>query len=102
MTDDTTTDGIQRNLRHRDMITVAVDGEELEVYNHVTVTQEHHLRPGDTETFTGRIHAGDGGIGPPDAVTAWLAEDLWHELGIDLDNYGIERIDVESDGVDLI
>jgi len=87
------------SLKHRDTITVHRDGERIEVYNWVNLKQPALVRGASTiEKFEAEIGAGDSSM-DPDYVTEWVAEDLWHEFGIDVENYGIEAIDVESDEV---
>ena len=112
------------SLQHRERITLAreiddeqaeetdndvftADGqlyEEIEVWNYLNVTLAHQVRGGNPthETFYGssRIEQGGGGK-QPDYVTEWVAEELWHEHGIDLptDEFNIEVVDVEADDV---
>jgi hypothetical protein len=94
------------SLKHRDVITVHLDDddrdEEIEVYNWVNLSQPAVVRgAGSIEKFEAEIGAGDSSM-DPDYVTKWLAEDLWHEFGIDVDNHGIEAIDVESEEVTVL
>lgn len=72
--------------------------EELEVFNHVTVPQEHYINSvNGYETFNGPIKAGDGSIGKPDAVTERVSRMLWDEFTIDLDDYeDIAVVDIDS------
>jgi len=90
-------------LQHRDRITVRRDGEEVEVFNWVNITQPTVVRGGNptVEKFDAQIGAGDSAR-TPGAVTEWVAEELWHELSIDVADHGIEVIDVESDDVDVL
>ena len=81
-----------------DRYTVVRDGEELEVFNHVTVPQEHYVNAvNGYETFNGPIKAGDGGIGKPEAVTERVATLLWDEFSIDLDDHDdIEVVNITA------
>lgn len=96
-----------RNLQIQDRIEVEKDGEELEVWNFLNVTPAYQFRGGNPtkEEFPDlhRIEAG-GGAGSVDYVTTWVAEELWHDLGIDLDRdrWEIEVVDVESDEVAVL
>ena len=90
----------------RDRITVVKDGEEIEVYNWVNIKQPAIVRGNNpvVETFDCDIGAGDSTM-KPDAITEWVAEELWHEFSIsesDLREKGIGVIDVESEEVDLV
>lgn len=79
--------------------------EEIQVWNYLNVTLAHHVRGGNPthETFPGSSRIETGGGGPePDYVTEWVADELWHEHGIDLDtgdHFDIEVVDVEADEV---
>lgn len=110
------------NLRHREEILVArpidedeetenatfeEDGqryEEIRVWNFLNVTMAHQVRGGNPthETFYGssRIEMGGGGS-EPEYVTQWVAEELWHEHGVDLptEDFDIDVVDIESDDV---
>jgi len=90
-------------LQHRDRITVHRDGEEVEVFNWVNIKQPAVVRGGNpvVEKFDAEIGAGDMSR-TPDAVTEWVAEELWREFSIDVTDHGIEVIDVESDDVDVL
>jgi hypothetical protein len=87
--------------RHYDRFDVFVDGEDVEVFNQVTVRQEHEIRADETATQTLSIEAGDGGIGKPEAVTTWVAEWLWDDYFIDPEDYDIDVIDVTDDEVHI-
>lgn len=82
--------------------------EEIEVWNFLNVTMAHQVRGGNPthETFLGesRIEKGGGAGGQPDYVTERVAEELWHEHGIDLphDEFDIDVIDVESEDVNIL
>lgn len=90
------------NVQHHDRITVAKDDEEIEVFNWVNISQPAIVRGiGDIEKFHPDIGAGDSSM-KPDAVTTWVAEELWHEFGIEMENYDIEVIDVESDEIQIL
>lgn len=78
------------------------DYETLEVFDHVTVTQQHYINSvNGYETFTGKIAGGDDpSLDEPEAVTERVANLLWHEFGIDgLPSMGIRVVDIESDDV---
>ena len=92
------------NLQER--LTVVKDGEEIEVFNWVNIKQPAVVRGHNpvVEKFDAEIGAGDSPM-TPDAVTHWVAEELWHEFGIsdnDLREKGIDVIDVESEEVDVV
>jgi hypothetical protein len=89
------------SLRHRDTIEARVDGEEVTVYNWVNLEIPYVIRGGTTsEQFEVKIGAGDSPR-TPEYVTEWVAEDLWHEHSIEVEDYGIEVVDIESDEVDV-
>lgn len=81
--------------------------EELEVWNFLNVTNIRRLqfRGGNPtmEEFDGDLEIQCGGGGPtPDFITDWVAEELWHELGVEddqLESHGIEVVDIERDEV---
>jgi hypothetical protein len=78
------------------------DYETIEVFDHVTVTQQHYINSvNGYETFTGKIAGGDDpSLDEPEAVTERVANLLWHEFGIDgLPSMGIRVVDIESDDV---
>jgi len=78
------------------------DYETVEVFDHVTVVQEHYVNSvNGHESFHGKIERGDGShLEPPEAVTERVAEYLWHEFSIDgLPSMGIRVVDIESDDV---
>jgi len=91
------------NLQHQDRITVEKDGEEIDVFNWVNIKQPAVIRGGNptVEKFDAEIGAGDASF-TPEAVTTWVAEELWHEFGIEVEKRGIEVIDVESDDVHIL
>lgn len=90
-------------LQHRDRITVIRDGEELDVYNWVNIKQPAIVRGGNpvVERFEAEIGAGDSPM-TPDAVTTWVAEELYHEFSIDVEDHDIDVIDVENEEVDVV
>jgi len=82
--------------------TFAGDCEELEVFDHVTVSQQHYVNSvNGHETFTGRIAGGDDYALPePEAVTKRVAEVLVAEFGInDLESRGIQVVDMSAENV---
>ena len=108
---------MSRGLEHGERSTVAVkeddeldwenateeDYEELEVFDHVTVTQQHYVNSvNGYETFTGPIAGGDDPhLSEPEAVTKRVADLLWHEFGIDgeLEERGIRVVDMSDENV---
>jgi len=93
-------------LRRRDQITVEKGGEEIQVFNWVNILQPAIVRGNNpvVEKFGAEIGAGDSDM-KPDAVTTWVAEELWHEFDIsqnDLKELGIDVIDVEAPEVDVL
>lgn len=88
---------------NRGRIRVRMNGEEVEVWNHVRVQQEHHINSvNGYETFTGSIFTGDGGREEPDFVTSHVSALLWEEFGIEVKEHGIEEIDVGSEEVTVL
>lgn len=92
---------------NHDRLTVIRDGEEAEVFNHVTLTTEatHYIRANEQETHPVRenIYPGDMQSGPaPDAITAWVNQWLIDEHRIDAEDHGIEVVDIEADDVEVI
>jgi hypothetical protein len=90
-----------QNFRLNDRLTVNHDGEEKEVYNWVNIKQPAIVRGSNpvVERFNAEIGAGDSPM-TPEAVTAWVAEELLFEFNIDLDTHDeIEVIDIESEEV---
>lgn len=92
------------NLTGRDLITVLKDGEEIDVFNHVSVSQHHYVNSMNSyETFEPDIAKGDMGTGPkPEAVTERVATLLWGEFGIEVENLDIKVIDPDADDVDVL
>lgn len=81
------------------------DYETIEVFDHVTVVEEHYVNSvNGHESFTGKISGGDAAhLDTPDAVTARVADYLWHEFHIDkLPLMDIRVVDIESDDVQVI
>lgn len=83
-----------------DTIDVELDGETVQVFNWVNVRQGAFVRGYNpvVEKFDATVCAGDASF-KPEAVTAWVAEELRDEFGIDPSEHGIRVIDVESDEV---
>lgn len=77
------------------------DGSRLQVYNHVSVSNEKrtHVRGnGEVETRNDiTIYAGRSRTRRPHAVTKSLAETLWNEMGIDVDDHNIRVIDPDDE-----
>jgi hypothetical protein len=87
----------------RDRITVMDDGEEIDVFNHVSIEKKYYIRSGSHEGFTGRIGRGDDPTNPrPRAVTPPVAEML-ADLGVSPPHdYGILVIDPDDDDVEVL
>jgi len=84
-------------------LTVRIDGEELEVYNWVNLKQPAVVRGHNpaVEKFAAEIGAGDSPM-KPDAITEWVAEELWHEFNIVVENHDIEIIDPTDEAVTVL
>lgn len=96
--------GLERGERNQVRIQNE-DGEveELTVYDHVTIMQQHYINPvNGYETFHGRVSAGDGPAqGEPDAVTKRVADLMWTEFGMDIaNNDRIRVIDIGAENVE--
>jgi hypothetical protein len=91
------------NLKLHERIDVQRDGEEITVYNWVNIKQPAVVRGHNpvVEKFDAEIGAGDSPT-TPDYVTPWVAEELWHEFNIEVEDHGIEVVDPESDDVALL
>ena len=88
----------------RDRILVEKDGEEIDVFNHASVSTHHYVNSvNGYETFEPKVAKGDMGDGPkPEAVTPRLANVLRDEFHVDLEDQGIDVIDPESEEVDVL
>lgn len=90
-------DGLPRGERAEVTIVDEEAGtnEEVTVYDHVTVVEEHYVNSvNGYETFN-RVKKGDDSHGsPPEAVTERVARLLWHEFNIDLDKSEYDNIRV--------
>jgi len=88
----------------RDVLHVEHDGEEKEVYNHVSVSQHHYVNSvNGYESFGASIAKGDMGDGPaPDAVTKRVARLLSDAFAVDIEEQGIEVIDLDAEDVHLL
>jgi len=83
-------------LQHGEVSTVDVDGEEIEVWDHVSVSKHHYVNSvNGYETFEPEVFEGDmGGRGPqPEAVTARVASIL-DDIGVSCENLGIRVVDM--------
>ncbi|QLG47868.1 hypothetical protein [Natrinema halophilum] len=91
-------------LTGRDRITVEKDGEEVEVFNHASVSTHHYANSiNGYDTFEPTVSKGDLGSGPkPEAVTPRLANVLRDEFHADVEDMGIDVIDPESEEVDVL
>lgn len=92
---------LEKKLKRMDRILVDVDGEEIEVYNWATVQRSHRVRPGESEHFEPKISAGDAVGMEPDAITHWLAEWIYDEFQVDVEDQGIDVIDPTDDEVNV-
>ncbi|ELZ04960.1 hypothetical protein [Natrialba asiatica] len=88
----------------RGRITVERDGEEIEVFNHVSVSTHHYVNSvNGYESFEADISKGDMGGGPePNVVTERVAQLVFAEFNIDVGNRDIKVIDPESDEVSVL
>jgi hypothetical protein len=89
--------------QRQERLTVKRDGEEQTVYNWVNITQPAVVRGHNpvVEKFDAEIGAGDSPK-TPEAVTHWLAEELWYECSIEVEDHGIEVVNVESEDVTVL
>lgn len=87
-----------------DRFEAEIDGETVEVFDHVSVAQYHYVNSvNGYETFEPEISKGDMGGGPQlDAVTERVASLLWHEFGIEVENYGIRAVDPDDPDVSIL
>jgi hypothetical protein len=88
----------------RDRIPVERDGDEIEVYNHVSVSRHFYVNSvNGYEEFEADVAEGDLGRGPaPDYVTPRVATLLRDEFGIDVTGHGIEVVDPTAEEVALL
>lgn len=88
----------------RPRIEVERDGEEIEVWNEVTVQQEHHINSiNGYETFHGPVRPGDQSHGDKvGAVTPRIARLLDEEFMIDVAEQDIEVIDPDDEEVHIL
>ena len=85
-------------------LTVEVDGERIEVFNHVSVAQFHYVNSiNGYETFEPNIKRGDmmGGR-KPQAVTERVATVLYDEFMIEVEDHGIRVIDPSDPEVTVL
>jgi len=88
-------------LSHGERGTVDVDGEEVEVWDHVSVSTHYYVNSvNGYETFEPEVFEGDmGGHGPqPDAVTMRVAQTL-DDIGVSCEQLGIRVVDMSRDDV---
>jgi len=90
-------------LERGESATVMEDGDEIEVFDHVSVSTKHYVNSVNSyETFEPDVVKGDMGRGPqPEAVTERVAELLFAEFHIEVEELGIEVIDPQSDEVQV-
>jgi hypothetical protein len=73
---------------------------EKTVFDSVTVTQLHNIQPTGNYETQYEIHAGDELGRQPEAVTERVAEQLWTEFSIAVeDEDGIEIVDMDDEDV---
>jgi len=110
MSEDSGLSGYQATVRIRDVDQswdeAAESGayEDVAVFDHVTVSQEHFVGVGEGhETFNTMVVSGSGGLAErPDAITRRVAKILFDEFGITwerLDLEGIRVVDVDPENV---
>lgn len=91
-----------QSITGRERILVDRDGEELEVFNHVSVARYHYVNSvNGHETFEPQITAGDSDM-PVEYVTDRIAEYLEIEWMIDVEDHGIEVVDLDDPDVQVI
>jgi len=86
----------------RDRIHAEKGGEEIEIFNHVSVSRHFYVNSvNGYDEFGADIAAGDMGDGPaPDYVTERLAQVLYAELSVDCwDRDDIEVVDLNASNV---
>jgi len=88
----------------QDVLTVERDGEQIEVYNHVSVSRHYYVNSvNGYEELKASLTKGDMAEGPePEAVTDRLARLLWGEFGITVEDRGIDVIDPADDEVTVL
>jgi len=84
-----------------------VEYAEVRVWNFLNVEPAYQFRGGNPtmETYPSETRIKQGGGGKtPSFITEWVAEELWHELGMDTldETHGIQVVDVEADEVLLL
>jgi hypothetical protein len=92
------------SLKHREAIEVAhpETDEQITVYNWVNVVRPTVIHGGTSvEYFELEIGAGDASF-TPDYVTEWVAEDIYHEYTVEVEDYGIEVIDPTDEEVNVL
>ena len=88
-------------LQHGERSMVEVDGDEIEVWDHVSVSKHYYINSvNGHETFEPEVFEGDmGGHGPqPSAVTMRVAATL-DDIGVDVDQLGIRVVDMSREDV---
>lgn len=73
------------------MFTKEIDGQKYEVHEEVNVRQYHDVDEYSYETDY-ILATGRGTSNQPRAVTKNLAENLWDEFGIDVEDHDIEIV----------
>lgn len=92
------------SLKHRDSITAQhpETGEEITIYNWVNVIRPAVIYGGKSiEHFELEIGEGDSTV-TPNYVTPWIAEDIYHEYTVEVEDYGIEVIDPTDEEVNVL
>jgi len=80
------------------------NGEEVEVFNHVSVSQHFYVNSiNGYDEFQADISPGDAPSPmTPDYVTQRLATLLYDEFGIEMNDYGIQPIDVDDEEITVL
>lgn len=82
----------------RDVITE--DGEQVTVYDDIQITTCKEFYRGGWEQYPADVGIDGGGWPSDGAITQELAEDIHHEVGIDVRDHGVTVVDMDE--VDLI
>lgn len=79
----------------REHILVRKDDEEVEVWNTVSIKRLHRVGPGNShESFKPTIKTQM--YEEPEYVTKQLAKYLWTQMSIDVEDHGIEVVDLDE------
>lgn len=89
------------SLKHRETIDAQhpETGEEITIYNWVNVVSPVVIYGGKSiEHFELDIGKGDSTV-TPNYVTEWVAQDIYHEYTVEVEDHGIEVIDPTDEEV---